>query len=227
MSRLFRMGCSAYHRVWSKSLAFRLSPNVMTLAGRRYQVTDSLTWQRGRHRFRTGFEWGTFARHEYCTGCRQAQLTVWSPQSVRKRIKHQAANEFRCRHRLRPSTMCCNCRCATSELMVGPGAALERDFRPHRVLDLYRLCFCRHVASHFVVHRERRTRVVVQAQCPQSRPGEAGARGSSPWRTWIERSYRQRGEFLARAWLRMGAKREHRSARWRRLASIRQPARIR
>jgi hypothetical protein len=121
------------------SLGFGLSPNLMTFAGRRYQVTDNLTWQRGRHRLRAGVEW----EHSHVTSAApdfdRLQLTVWSPQSVR--LANQAPGSERLPLPSSFATVDDVLRLPLRnfDLTVGPGTALERGFRPDRVLDLYRL----------------------------------------------------------------------------------------
>ncbi|MGH9239964.1 MAG: carboxypeptidase regulatory-like domain-containing protein [Vicinamibacterales bacterium] len=121
------------------NLTFGLSPNAAALAARRYQLTDSLTWQHGRHRFRTGFEWEHSRISTTALDADRLQLTLWSPQSVRQ------ANQLPGGERipLPPSFATVNdllqLPLRNYQLTIGPGAALEKDFRPYRVLDLYRL----------------------------------------------------------------------------------------
>src|SRR2546426_6017220 len=59
-------------------------PRTVTSAGRRYQVTDNVTWQSGRHTLRFGFDW----EHANQTGSaltqEPAQLTLWAPPRVRQ-----------------------------------------------------------------------------------------------------------------------------------------------
>jgi hypothetical protein len=120
---------------------FGLSPNVLTLSGRRYQVTDSLTWQRGGHRFRVGFDWEHSRITSTAPDADRLQLTVWSPQNVREANQAPGAERIP----LPPSFATINdvlqLPLRNFELTVGPGAALESDFRPSRILDLYRLHF--------------------------------------------------------------------------------------
>ena len=51
--------------------------------GRRYQLTESLVWQKGKHRLRFGFDWehvaNTFSDDRAAT-----QVTLWSPARVRQ-----------------------------------------------------------------------------------------------------------------------------------------------
>jgi hypothetical protein len=120
--------------VFGAALAFG-GPNVQSFFAGRYQFTDTLTWQRGEHRFRAGFDW----EHSTIRSTADAdrlQLTVWSPQRVR-----QAAPSAELPASFRTVDDVLQLPLMNFSLTVGPGAALERDFRPHRVLDLYRVYF--------------------------------------------------------------------------------------
>ena len=58
-------------------------PRTLTFAGGRYQLTDSLVWQKRNHRLRLGFDW----EHSTTSGSQipnnQAQITLFSPQQAR------------------------------------------------------------------------------------------------------------------------------------------------
>jgi hypothetical protein len=98
----------------------------------RYQLTDTLTWQRGGHSLRFGFDW----EHGRTTTVMSpvVDMTVWSPAEVRQRdptrllpASFQTEADF-LQLPLRAFT-------AT----IGPHALPERGFHPYRILDLYRL----------------------------------------------------------------------------------------
>ena len=55
----------------------------LSLVGRRYQVTDSLVWQRTNHRLRFGFDWEHTAYSASTIDQEPATLTLWSPSQVR------------------------------------------------------------------------------------------------------------------------------------------------
>jgi hypothetical protein len=101
--------------------------------GRRYQLTDSLVWQREDHRLRFGFEW----EHVTNTGVQDAelaQITLWAPARVRQ---------------LDPSIPLPAAFTTVDDMLQLPLQSFDlrisaeafpwRGFRPYRVLDLYRL----------------------------------------------------------------------------------------
>ena len=100
--------------------------------GRRYQLSDSLIWQKGDHGLRLGFEW----EHSNITTTmvESGQIMLWSPAVVRQRdptvplpasfnsVDEMLALPLR-----------------SFQTVVGPSWVPQRGFRPDRVLDLYRL----------------------------------------------------------------------------------------
>lgn len=103
-----------------------------TLNSRRYQLTDSLVWQKDKHRFRFGFDWEHISA--YPENRAATQITLWSPGRARQ---------------LAP-TLPLPASFATLEDIlrlplqrftteINSGATLWRDFRPRRVFDQYRL----------------------------------------------------------------------------------------
>jgi Carboxypeptidase regulatory-like domain len=100
--------------------------------GHRYQVSDSLVWQRGRHTLRVGFEW----EHTKVTTITvdAGQVTLWSPAAVRQRdptIPLPASFDSV------DDVLALPLR--SFQTVVGPAWVPQRGFRPDRVLDLYRV----------------------------------------------------------------------------------------
>ncbi len=52
---------------------------------RTYQMTDTVNWQLGAHRVRTGFEWEHFYEDAFWAFADPAQITLWDPLLVRTR----------------------------------------------------------------------------------------------------------------------------------------------
>jgi hypothetical protein len=110
------------------------NPRTVSVVGQRYQITESLTWQKNRHLFRFGFD----REHATSTSSNITQdpaaLTLWSPAQVRQRDPTilLPASFTSVDHILRLPL-----RIVSTG--VGPGIILQRGFRPTRVFDLYRL----------------------------------------------------------------------------------------
>ncbi|MGH9941493.1 MAG: carboxypeptidase regulatory-like domain-containing protein [Pyrinomonadaceae bacterium] len=56
---------------------------TVSFGGRRYQLTDSLVWQKGNHRLRFGFDWEHVINTNSDEGV-ATQITLWSPGRVRQ-----------------------------------------------------------------------------------------------------------------------------------------------
>lgn len=97
----------------------------------RYQVSNTLTWQRGRHRLRVGFDW----EHETTTSSTTEldPITLWSPAQIRRQDPGIP---------LPPSFMHVSDILRLSvrnvEISEGPVLTLQRGFRPERILDMFR-----------------------------------------------------------------------------------------
>lgn len=114
------------------SLAFG-DGGTASFGGRRYQVTDSVVWQKGNHRLRFGFDWEHVTNTNSTEGV-TTQITLWAPGRVRQ---------------LNPAIPLPTSFTTLDDILqlplqsfttnVGSGAVPWRDFRPQRVLDLYRL----------------------------------------------------------------------------------------
>ncbi len=55
----------------------------LSFVGRRYEVTDSLVWQRGNHRARFGFDWEHATASSQAITSEPASIELYSPQEVR------------------------------------------------------------------------------------------------------------------------------------------------
>jgi hypothetical protein len=122
------------------SLAFGRSPNVSRFVGRRSQLSESVVWQRGRHRLRFGADWEHTTTTSTVPDADRVQMTLWSPQGVRTENQLLPPEG---RIALPPSfttlTDILQLPLQTFELVIGPGAAVERDFKPNRTLDMFRV----------------------------------------------------------------------------------------
>jgi hypothetical protein len=101
--------------------------------GRRYQLTDSLVWQKEKHRLRFGFDWehvaNTFSDDRAAT-----QITLWSPARVRQLDPTlQLPSSFATLEDILQLPL------QRVTLLIGSGATPWRNFRPRRVFDQFRL----------------------------------------------------------------------------------------
>ena len=110
------------------SLAFG-DGEMVSFGARRYQLTDNLVWQKGNHRLRFGFDWehatNTYSDEEVTT-----RITLFTPNRVPTSQLPPSFTTVEDILRLPLQSF---------ETTIGSGGAPWRDFRPHRVLDLYRL----------------------------------------------------------------------------------------
>jgi len=114
------------------SIAFGGGVNVL-FGGRRHQLTDSLVWQKGNHRLRFGFDW-EHVTNTYSDEGVTTRITLWSPRQVSL---------------LDPTIPLPPSFNTPDDILklplqsfvttIGSGMVPWRDFRPHRILDLYRL----------------------------------------------------------------------------------------
>lgn len=110
------------------SLAFG-DGGTVSFGGGRYQLTDSLVWQKGNHRIRLGFDW-EHATNTYSNEGVTTRITLWSPRQVQT---IQLPASFTTPDDILELPL------QSFETTIGSGMVPWRDFRPHRVLDLYRL----------------------------------------------------------------------------------------
>jgi hypothetical protein len=113
------------------SLAFG-DGGTVSFSGRRYQLTDSIVWQKGNHRLRFGFDWehatNTFSNEGVTT-----QITLWSPKEA------GLAQTIRLPRSFTTPDDILKLPLQSVVTTLGSGVALWRDFSEQRVLDLYRL----------------------------------------------------------------------------------------
>jgi len=113
---------------------------TLSFVGRRYQLTESLMWQRGNHRFRFGLDW----EHATYTGQMldqdPATMSLYSPRQVRI---FNATAPLAAQIPLPSSFLTLadilQLPLRTFSTAVGPGLVPHRDFRKYRLMDLYRL----------------------------------------------------------------------------------------
>jgi hypothetical protein len=101
-------------------------------------VTDNLTWQHAGHRFRAGFDWEHSTVRSAAPDADRLQLVVWSPERVRQANQVPGAQPIPLPGAFATVADVLQLPLKNFDLTIGPGAALERDFGPHRVLDLFR-----------------------------------------------------------------------------------------
>jgi hypothetical protein len=108
--------------------------------GRRYQLTESLVWQRGNHRARFGFDWERASFSSQAILNDPATINLYSPGEVR-RFNATAPPAARIPLPSSFTTLDDILRLPLRNFTtnVGPGLDFHRDFRKYRVLDLYRL----------------------------------------------------------------------------------------
>jgi hypothetical protein len=114
-------------------IAFGTSVRTSAL-GRRFQLTDSLVWEKGNHRLRFGFDWEHAGGVVSNVPPEPAQITLWSPTQVRRldpTIPLPAS--FTTVEDILQLPL------RSFETRVGPSTLLWRGFRDHRGIDLYRL----------------------------------------------------------------------------------------
>jgi hypothetical protein len=109
--------------------------------GRRYELTDSLMWQRGNHRLRFGFDWEHGAFGVSLIDQEPAAIELYSPRQVRN---FNATQPLAAQIPLPSSFLTLNdiLRLPLKSFVtsVGSGQApLERGFSTRRIVDLYRL----------------------------------------------------------------------------------------
>ncbi|MEK6284836.1 MAG: carboxypeptidase regulatory-like domain-containing protein [Acidobacteriota bacterium] len=111
-----------------------------SFVGRRYQLTESLAWQRGNHSLRFGFDWEHAATSTQLITNEPATIQLYSPEEVR-RFNTTAAPSAQIPLPSSFSTLDDILRLSLRSLLtgIGPGLTPQRDFRKRRHLDLYRL----------------------------------------------------------------------------------------
>ncbi len=106
---------------------------MLSATGRRFQLTDSVAWQRGKHRVRFGFEWEHTLNSVETIEAEPARMTLWAPGRVR-----QANATIPLPASFTSVDDILRLPLQSFDTGVGPGTIPWRDFRRARVLDLYR-----------------------------------------------------------------------------------------
>jgi len=120
-------------RVSIPDIGFAFGPfGSIVSAGRRYQMTEALVWARGSHRLRAGFDWEHTVNRSAATS--PDVITLWSPGRTRQ---FDPAIALPASFTTLDAILQLPLRAVS--VTVGPGAVPQRDFRPRRVIDVYRL----------------------------------------------------------------------------------------
>jgi hypothetical protein len=110
------------------------SADRFVFSGRRSQLTESLVWQHGSHRFRFGFDWEHVVNTTSDTAQPPARVTLWAPGRVRQHdLPIQLPTSFATLDDILRLPV------QTVESRVGTFAVPWRDFSSARVVDLYRV----------------------------------------------------------------------------------------
>lgn len=112
----------------------------LSFLGRRYQLTESLAWQRGNDSLRFGFDWEHATTSTQLITNEPATLQLYSPQQVRL-FNATAPPAAQIPLPSSFSTLDDILRLSLHSFStgIGPGLTPQRDFRKRRHLDLYRL----------------------------------------------------------------------------------------
>jgi len=112
----------------------------VSFVGRRYQLTDSLVWQRDSHRLRFGFDWEHTTNSAQQVNQEPAAINLYSPREVRQfNTQASAAEQISLPSSFLALDDILRLPLRSFQTSVGPGALVARGFRKHRVLDAYRL----------------------------------------------------------------------------------------
>jgi hypothetical protein len=112
----------------------------ISFVGRRYQLTDSLVWQKDSHGLRFGFDWEHTKGSAQSLNQEPATINLYSPREVRQyRTLAPAAEPITLPASFLTLTDILRLPLRSFQTSVGPGALVMRGFRKHRFLDAYRL----------------------------------------------------------------------------------------
>ena len=113
---------------------------TLSFVGRRYQLTESLMWQRGSHRLRFGFDWEDAAYSPQQVDQEPATITLYSPLRVRDfNATAPPAAQIPLPSSFLTLDDILRLPLKSYSTSVGPGFVPFRDFRKYRRTDLYRL----------------------------------------------------------------------------------------
>ena len=112
----------------------------VSFVGRRYQLTDSLVWQRDSHRVRFGFDWEHTANSAQQLSQEPATINLYSPREVRQfNATASSAEQISLPSSFMALDDILRLPLRNFQTSVGPSAFVGRGFQKHRVLDVYRL----------------------------------------------------------------------------------------
>ena len=109
-------------------------PRKLSFTGRRFQLSENITWQGRHHRVRVGFDWEHGKSTASSLDRDPAVLTLWDPAEVRQRNPAIPLPESF-------TTLDDILQLPLQSFLtaVGPPEDVQRNFRPYRVFDLYRV----------------------------------------------------------------------------------------
>jgi carboxypeptidase family protein len=110
-----------------------------SLVGRRYQLTESLAWQRGSHRLRFGFDWEHASASNQRIEQEPANITLYSPRQVRQYNQNPTVNPIPLPSSFLTLADILKLPLRSFLTSVGPGLVPQRDFLKYRLQDLFRL----------------------------------------------------------------------------------------
>ena len=113
---------------------------TLSFVGRRFQLTESLVWQKSHHSLRFGVNWEHSTVTDSGLENDPAQITLWSPQAVRQ-FNQGAPPDARIPLPALFVTLddILQLPLRSFRTSVGPAASLQRGFAKSRTIDLYRL----------------------------------------------------------------------------------------
>ena len=112
----------------------------LSFVGRRYQLTESVMWQRGSHRLRFGFDWEDAAYSPQQLDQEPAAITLYSPRQVRNfNATAPPAAQIPLPSSFLTLEDILRLPLKSFSTGVGSGFVPFRDFRKYRRIDLYRL----------------------------------------------------------------------------------------
>jgi hypothetical protein len=112
----------------------------LSFVGRRYELTESLMWQRGSHRLRFGFDWEHAAYSPQLVDQEPATMNLYSPRQVRNfNATAPPAAQIPLPSSFHTLDDILRLPLKSFSTAVGPGFVPFRDSRKYRRMDLYRL----------------------------------------------------------------------------------------
>jgi Carboxypeptidase regulatory-like domain len=113
---------------------------TLSFVGRRYQMNDSLAWQKNNHLLRFGFDWEHATYSSQTISADPATLTLYSPREVRQfNATAPPAAQIQLPSSFLTLDDILRLPLRSFQTDVGPSQDLQRDFRKYRIMDLYRI----------------------------------------------------------------------------------------